>query len=102
MTFQVIVEADAKQDWIEAVDWYEEREPGVGWRLNDEILSGLKTLATQPERFRLVTRLTRRLKVTKPWPYSLYFTVNAGHREVRVLAIWHGARSPARLRRRLK
>ena len=32
MTFQVIAEAAAKRDWNEAVDWYEEREPGVGLR----------------------------------------------------------------------
>lgn len=26
----------------------------------------------------------------------------AGHREIRVLAVWHGARNPDELRRRLK
>jgi len=58
MTYKVIVEAEAKKDWNEAVDWYEEREPGVGWRLNDEILASLETLAKQPERFPCVITLT--------------------------------------------
>jgi hypothetical protein len=31
-----------------------------------------------------------------------YFTINVEHREVKILAIWHGARNPAELRRRLK
>jgi len=46
--------------------------------------------------------LTRKAKMPEPWPYSIYFTVNAGHREVKILAVWHGARNPAELRRRLK
>ena len=34
MTFTVVVEADAEQDWHEAVIWYDEREPGVSHWLN--------------------------------------------------------------------
>jgi len=51
MTFNVITEAEAKQDWNEAVDWYDEREPGIGLRLNEKIHAVLKTLSKQPERF---------------------------------------------------
>ena len=102
MTFTVIVEADAERDWHEAVMWYDERETGVSRRLNISIRAVLQTLAQQPERFSRATRLTHKAKVPPPWPYAVYFTVNAEHREVKVLAIWHGARNPAELRRRLK
>ncbi len=101
MTFTVLAEAQAKREWNEAVDWYEEREPGVGLRFDDELRAFLQTLGQDPERFRLATRLTRKAKVPPPWPYSVYYTVNMAHREVKVLAIWHGARNPAELRRRL-
>ena len=30
MTFNVIAEAEAKQEWNEAVDWSEAQETGVG------------------------------------------------------------------------
>jgi hypothetical protein len=42
MTFKVIAEADAKREWNEAVDWYEDCEVGVGLRFDDE----LRTLST--------------------------------------------------------
>jgi plasmid stabilization system protein ParE len=96
MTFKVIAEADAKRDW------YEEREPGVGLRLDDTIRTFLQTLSRQPERYPFATRLTRKAKVPPPWPYSVYFTVNIEHREVKVLAVWHGARNPDKLHQRLK
>ncbi len=102
MTFKVIAEAEAKREWNEAVDWYEHREYGVGLRFDDALRSFLQTLAHNPERFRLYTRLTRKAKVPPPWPHAVYFTINTEHREVKVLAIWHGARNPAELRRRLK
>jgi plasmid stabilization system protein ParE len=102
MTFKVIAEAEAKREWNDAVDWYESREPGVGWRFDDELQAFLQTLAHNPERFPRATPLTRKAKVPDPWPYSVYFTVNNECREVKILAVWHGARNPAELRRRLK
>ena len=102
MTFNVIADSEAKRDWDEAVGWYEARGPGVGLRLDDALRTLLQTLANRPERFRLVTRLTRTAKVPPPWNYSVYFTVNTVQREIKVLAVWHHSRNPAELRRRLK
>ena len=102
MTFKVIAEAAAKKDWNEAVAWYEKREPGVGLRFDDALRTFLHTLSREPERFPLATRLTRKAKIPRPWPYSAYFVINTEFREVKVLAIWHGARKPSALRRRLK
>jgi plasmid stabilization system protein ParE len=102
MTFTVIVEADAERDWHEAVMFYDEREPGVSHRLNVAVRAILNSLAQQPERFSRATSRTHKAKVPSPWPYSVYFVVNKEYHEVKVLAIWHGARNPAELRRRLK
>ncbi len=101
MTFKVIAEAEAKREWNEAVDWDEAQETGVGWRFDDELQAFLQTLKQNPERFRLAARLTHKAKLPEPWPYPIYFTVNTEHREVKILAVWHGARNPAELRRRL-
>jgi plasmid stabilization system protein ParE len=102
MTFTVKVEADAERDWHEAVMFYDEREPGVSHRLNVAVRTILNSLAQQPERFPHATSRTHKAKVSQPWPYSVYFVINREHREVKVLAIWHGARNPAELRRRMK
>ena len=102
MTFKVIAEAEAKREWNEAVDWYEAQETGVGWRFDDELQAFLQTLARNPDRFRLAARLTHKAKLPEPWPYSVYFTINVEHREVKIIAVWHGSRNPAELLRRLK
>ena len=102
MTFVVVVEAAAERDWQEAVSWYDECEPGLSRQLNDAIYGILNSLAKQPERFPHASQWTHKAKVPPPWPYSVYFTINLEHREVKVLAVWHGARNPADLRHRLK
>ena len=98
MTFKVIAEAEAKRDWNEAVDWYDEHERGVGLRLDDALCTSLQTLARQPERF--------------PDPQSqsaaavailgLFFHQPTASRSQSAGHIWHGSRNPAALRRRLK
>ena len=102
MTFAVKVDPEAEREWHEAVLWYGGDNPDVGRRLNVAILELLREIARQPERFGRATKLTRKAKVPNPWPYSIYFTVDAGPREIRVLAVWHGARNPAELRRRIE
>jgi plasmid stabilization system protein ParE len=102
MTFRVIAEAQAGREWNDAVDWYETRQPGIGLRFDDALRTFLQTLSQNPERFRLCTKLTHKARVPKPWPYSVYFTVSTEHGEVKVLAVWHDARNPSELERRLK
>ncbi|HUA67860.1 MAG TPA: type II toxin-antitoxin system RelE/ParE family toxin [Candidatus Saccharimonadales bacterium] len=102
MTFTVIVEDEAERDWDEAVAFYDERESEISHRFNAAVRDLLHTFSRQPERFRLCTPLTHKAKIPEPWPYSVYFTINLEHREVKILAIWHGARNPVELRSRLK
>ena len=97
----VITEPEAEHEWNEAVDWYDQREPGVGLRFNAVVRDYLKALAAQPERFPLVGRFTRKAKI-KDWPYSIFFVVDDAHRQIKIVAVWHGKRNPAELRRRLR
>jgi plasmid stabilization system protein ParE len=102
MTFTVIVEGDAERDWHGAASFYDEREPGLSRRFNIAVRKMLHTLSREPKRFRPCRRLTRKAKMPRPWPHSIFFTVDRNHREVKVVAIWHGARNPAELRSRLR
>jgi plasmid stabilization system protein ParE len=97
----VIIEPEADREWNEAVDHYEERDPGVGARFNFAIWERLKVLAAQPERFPLVGRVTRKAKI-HGWPYAIYFAVNESMRQIKVIAVWHGKRNPKGLHRRIK
>jgi len=49
-----------------------------------------KTVSTTPNRFGFASRLTRKAKLPKPWPYSVYFVIKHEHVEVIISTIWHG------------
>ena len=102
MSFRVVIEGEAERELVEAVYFYDQRQPGVGQSFARDLRDFFKTVSKNPERYRLVSRLTRKARLPKPWPYSVYFAINPETSEVIISTIWHNSRNPAELRRRLK
>jgi plasmid stabilization system protein ParE len=102
MIFRVVIDEEAEKEFTEAVDFYDMRVPGVGQRFARELIAFFKTVCENPERFPTASRFTRKAKLQKPWPYSVYYTIKKETSEIVIIAVWHGARNPAELRRRLK
>src|SRR5438309_2152346 len=101
MSFRIVHEDEAKAEFREAIATYEEQSEGRGIRFVRKVDEVMATVAAQPFRFAKAGRLTRRARVLG-WPYSIFFSINEEHREVKVVAVWHGKRNPAELRQRLK
>jgi plasmid stabilization system protein ParE len=101
MTFRVVIEEEAEREFAEAVDFYDGREPGLGQRFARDVRDVFRAACKDPERFLRASRLTRKAKVLG-WPYSVYFAIKMEKAELVISTIWHGARNPAELRRRLK
>jgi len=101
MTFRVLIENEAEREFAEAVEFYDEREPGRGQKFARDVREIFKTVCEDPERFPRYSRMTRKAKVLD-WPYSVYFAIKPKTSELVIITVWHGARDPAELRRRLK
>ncbi len=101
MSFRVVHEAEATTEMREAVAFYEEQAAGLGVRFVLEVDKVMAAISSQPLRFSKASRKSRKARVLG-WPYTVYFAINEERHEVNVLAVWHGARNPAGLHRRLK
>ena len=101
MSFRVIHDSEATFEFREAVAWYEGQPEGLGVRFVLEVDAVMAAITSQPFRFSKAGRKSRKARI-HGWPYSIYFAVNEAHSEIKVIAVWHGARNPAELRRRLK
>jgi plasmid stabilization system protein ParE len=101
MSFRVIYDTEATFEFGEAVAWYEGQADGIGVRFILEVDAVIAAIVSQPLRFPKAGGKARKARVLG-WPYSIYFAVNEVHSEIKVIAVWHGARNPAKLRRRLK
>ena len=101
MTFRTVIDEEAEKEFAEAVDFYDGRKPGLGQRFARDVRDVFRKACKTPERFRLVTHLTRKVTV-RGWPYSVYYCIKAETAELVISAVWHASRDPDKLRRRLK
>jgi plasmid stabilization system protein ParE len=89
MRFQVVIDEEA------------EREPGLGQKFAHDVRDVFKQVSENPVRFPRPSRLTRRAKILD-WSCAVYFAIKPETSELVIISVWHGARNPAELRRRLK
>jgi len=101
MTLSVIFKAEAEAEFNEAVAWYDSQTDGVGQRFAREVRATIAEAAKDHERFPFAGPTTQKIKVLD-WPYSIYFTLLENAPVMIVVSVFHGARNPAELRRRLK
>jgi hypothetical protein len=101
MSFRVIHDSEATTEFRDAVAWYEEKTAGLGVRFVLEVDVVIMAIISEPFRFPKAGRKSRKARI-QGWPYSIYFAINEAHSEIKVIAVWHGARNPDELKRRLR
>ena len=98
MKRQVIYAPLAREEFEDAVAWYEGQRPGLGDEFKTEVGETLRQILRSPERFRLVAPNIHKATVQR-FPYSVYFSIELS--TIHVVSVFHGARNPMKLLRRL-
>jgi plasmid stabilization system protein ParE len=93
------LKSPANLDYLQALEWYEARQPGLAREFDAELLALFERIKGNPERFQRDTDVVRKAQMPR-FKYWVYFAVEGD--EIGVLAIWHPSRNPATLRQRLK
>ena len=93
------LKSPADLDYLQALEWYEARQPGLGREFDAELLTLFERIKQNPELFQKETDLVRKAWMPR-FKYRIYFTVEGD--EIGVVAIWHPGRNPDALRQRLK
>jgi len=96
-------EPEAQEEFLAAIDWYEEREPGLGGRFLTAVEGALQKIQQAPETYPVVPGTSRasstaRRRRLEDFPYAIVYLVRPD--EVRVLAIAHGRRRPGYWKKR--
>jgi plasmid stabilization system protein ParE len=100
MSRQVIFDLQARLEFEEAVVWYDGQQPGLGDRFEDAVHATVQLILQNPERFKPVSQTIRVARVGIFKNYSVFFRVRPDF--IGIVSVFHGARNPAELRRRLK
>ncbi len=95
----VILTPMARQELMNARDWYEREVPGLGRNFRVAVESVVERIATNPGQFPVVYKNIRRALLRR-YPYALLFIVEADD-SLTVIACFHGSRDPVRWRTRM-
>jgi len=98
MTLAVVFRHAARREFDEAALWYEERRRGLGIQFVSEIDHAIDLAAENPERFPVMHRDVRCVRVRR-FPYSVFFRTES--RRIVVSAVLHARRDPSVWQQRL-
>jgi toxin ParE1/3/4 len=99
VTLAIIIRPLTESDLLEAQEWYEAQQPGLGREFREAVDGSIRSLAESPRIYPVVYRGARRALVRR-FPYSIYFVLAAD--AVFVLACLHGKRHRRLLARRAR
>jgi len=81
----------AELELVSAIQYYEEKEVGLGLRFYAEIKSTLNRILTYPQAWRMLSLNTRRCR-TKVFPYGVIYEIRTD--EILIIAVAHLHRKP--------
>jgi len=93
MKFIVEFNPEFFNDIVEAVDWYNEKQAGLGDRLYKSIKQQTKKLSTSALNCAIKYDDTRCLGLDK-FPYLIHYRVNEKTQSIKVEALFHTRRDP--------
>ncbi|WP_415715489.1 type II toxin-antitoxin system RelE/ParE family toxin [Maridesulfovibrio sp.] len=88
----------AQQELNEAVSWYNEQSPGLGFDFAAEVKRALSRMEEHPEAWSLISRRTRRIRISR-FPYAVIYQVRQDC--LLVVAIMHMSRNPMHWKNRI-
>ncbi len=100
MNLKSIFKPEAKEEFFEAIAWYENESPGLGKQFANEVIQTLEHAQAKPEIFRKIRGRARKIRLKRFNAYSIYFAVKDD--AFSVISVFHGARNPDELKRRRK
>jgi len=90
---------EAEIEFFAAIDYYEAREPGLGYDFAIEVHSTIDTILSFPQAWAIIEDDIRRCQ-TRRFPYGIIYAI--GKDIVFILAIMHLHRDPGYWKERLK
>lgn len=87
----------ADTEFQEAIDYYNEQRPGLGFEFSAEVRDAIARIENYPSAWTPLSKRTRRCQVHR-FPYSIIYEVRAD--SILIIAIQHHGRKPLNWRKR--
>jgi plasmid stabilization system protein ParE len=91
MSLPVVLRPEARAEFDDAFDWYEQQRPGLGVDFVTQVQEAFDRISAAPEQYAQIFHDIRRV-VVRRFPYSIFYKVES--QQVVVLAVFHSRRNP--------
>jgi plasmid stabilization system protein ParE len=98
MSLPIVFRPDARAEFDDAADWYEQRRPGLGATFTEAVDDVLDLVAAQPRMHATVYKDVRKT-VVPVFPYIMLYREDQGG--LVVVSVFHTSRDPAEWKSRL-
>lgn len=91
--FKIKVEPEVVSDIQEGVDWYNEKQPGLGRKFYFEVRAAFTTLKKMP--YFQVRYDAIRCFPLKKFPYMVHYSIDEGEKLVIIRAVFNTSQDPS-------
>jgi len=103
MSWRVVVRPEAEQDMVEAAQWYESHQPGLGAEFIHEVIQVWNTIAENPFlNSRRHSAKNIRWRYPERFPHRIIYEIIEADMIVVVAAVLHAARHERHWQRRME
>lgn len=101
MPYPFRLHAQAHEEYIEAYEWYELKQPGLGNRFMNCVEKRLQQISEHPEYYGKRHSHFREAKVEN-FPYMIVYEFFRRKQQIHIAAIYHSKRNPKKKYRRVR
>lgn len=85
--------AKAQNELLNALEWYEDRQVGLGTRFKNEIYNCLKKIEKSPQKYPLRPNNFRERRINI-FPYLIIYRIEESEKLILISSIFHTSRNP--------
>lgn len=89
MTF--LFHPEAEEEFLAAIDYYEDREVGLGYDFSAEVFAAIQNIVNYPDAWPVIEEDVRRCLVNR-FPFSVIYSIEQGG--IFILTVMHLRRHP--------
>jgi plasmid stabilization system protein ParE len=88
--FRILVRA--QREIREAVDWYEEKQLGLGKKFQEKVIGKIRTVSNAPLHYPLKGRI--REAIVNDYPFLLLYRIDESNRRIVIMSVFHMSKHP--------
>ena len=93
MSYTIVFLVRAQHELLDAWEWYENKQTGLGDRFKDQLMNRIHSIAQHPERYPIRIATYREVRI-KVFPYLVIYRIDKDTNTVVISSIFHTSRNP--------